>query len=98
MLTELISNNAAAALMVPIAFGAAASLGIEPRPLCIGVAVGASLSFASPVSYQTNLFVHGAGGYRFGDFLRAGLPLKLALCVAATLLIPVVWPLAQAAR
>jgi len=96
VLTELITNSAAAALMVPIAFGAASALGLDPRPLCFGVAIGASASFASPIGYQTNLFVYGAGGYRFRDFLRVGLPLKLVVCGLAAWWIPKIWPLIPA--
>ncbi|MHC4392183.1 MAG: SLC13 family permease [Planctomycetota bacterium] len=95
VLTEFISNAAAAALMVPLALSMAAALGVNPRPLCMAVVFGASTCFASPVGYQTNTFVYGVGGYRFSDFVRVGLPLKIALSIGASLLIPFVWPTAS---
>jgi len=90
--TELISNNAAAALMFPLATAAAASLDVSPRPFAIAIMFGATLAFATPIGYQTNLMVYGPGGYRFTDFTRVGLPLNLILWVLATALIPVFWP------
>lgn len=89
--TNLISNNAAAVLMYPIAVDAAMRLGVEPLPLVVGVIVGASCSFATPLGYQTNLMVYGPGGYRFGDFVRLGGPLTLIVLALATALIPLVW-------
>lgn len=82
LLTEFISNNAAAALMFPIAMATAEQLGVEPRSFAIAVAVAASSSFLTPVGYQTNTMVYGPGGYRFGDYVRLGLPLTLAAIVA----------------
>ena len=92
ILTELISNNAVAVLLTPIVVGIATSLGIEPRPLIVAMMFGCSASFATPIGYQTNTYVYGAGGYRFSDFLRVGVPLNLILWIVATLLIPVFWP------
>ena len=83
VLTEIITNNAAAALLFPIALASAEQLGVDPRPFAIAVAVAASLSLATPFGYQTNLMVYGPGGYRFVDFLRIGLPLQLLLAFVA---------------
>ena len=93
LLSEAISNNAVAVLLTPIAIGIAAELGVDLRPFVIAVIFGANSSFATPISYQTNLFVYSAGGYKFTDFARIGIPLKIIMWVAATLLIPVFWPL-----
>jgi len=93
VLTELITNNAAAALMFPVALSVAGDLGLAARPLIIAVTVAASLSMSTPLGYQTNLMVYGPGGYRFTDFTRAGLPLQLAAGVLAVILIPMIWPL-----
>jgi di/tricarboxylate transporter len=79
VLTELITNNAAAALLFPVAMAAAASAGIAPRPMCYVVMFAASASFMTPIGYQTNLMVYGPGGYRFGDFIRFGAPLQVLL-------------------
>ena len=83
ILTELITNNAAAALVFPIAVASAAQVDADPRPFAIAVAVAASLSLATPLGYQTNLMVYGPGGYRFTDFLRIGIPLQLLLALVA---------------
>ncbi len=91
LLTEIISNNAAAALVFPIAFAAALQLDVDPRPFSIAVAVAASLSLATPLGYQTNLMVYGPGGYRFSDFLRIGAPLQVILAGIALFLIPRIW-------
>jgi di/tricarboxylate transporter len=90
VLTEVVSNSAAAALMVPVATATAADLGVEPRALALVVAVGAGASFLTPIGYQTNLMVMGAGGYRYTDYTRAGLPVTLivlALTLAAALFV-----------
>ncbi len=92
VLTELITNNAAAVLAFPIATATAAAVGADPRPFAIAVAVGASLSFITPIGYQTNLMVYALGGYRFSDFARLGLPLSLVCTVLALVLIPLGWP------
>ena len=91
-LTELITNNAAAVLMFPIATAAAAQAGLDPRGFAIAVALGASASFLSPIGYQTNTMVYAMGGYRFTDFTRLGLPLTVLVVVVAGLVLPVAWP------
>jgi di/tricarboxylate transporter len=93
LLTSVMSNNATAALIMPVALSAAATMGMNPRALVIAVAFGASASFMTPVGYQTNLLVYGPGSYRFSDYLRVGGPLNLVFWVLATFLIPVFWPL-----
>lgn len=92
-LTETITNNAAAALIFPFAVSIATQLGVDPRPFAIAVAFAASASFITPIGYQTNLMVFAAGGYRFSDYVRVGLPLSLLMAVCALMLIPVFWPL-----
>ena len=93
VLTELITNNAAAVLIFPVALATATSAGLDPRPFAIAIAVGASSSFLTPIGYQTNTMVYGIGGYRFGDYARLGLPLSLVMIAICMLIIPVVWPL-----
>ncbi len=93
VMTELVSNNAVAVVVTPIAIGLAASLGVDPRPLVVAVMVAASASFATPIGYQTNTLIYGPGGYRFTDFMRIGIPLNLSIGVLASFLIPVFWPL-----
>jgi len=90
--TELLSNSAAAAIMVPIALATATELGVSARPFVFAVAYAASASFATPVGYQTNTLIYGPGGYRFRDFLRVGLPLSLLFWIFATFAIPVYFP------
>ncbi|MEM9247238.1 MAG: SLC13 family permease [Pseudomonadota bacterium] len=93
VLTELVSNNAVAVVVTPIAIGLAAALGLDPRPFVVAVMVAASASFATPIGYQTNMLVYGPGGYRFTDFMRVGIPLNLSIGLLASLLIPFFWPL-----
>ena len=91
--TLTIMNNAAVAMVIPVAVELGSSQGLELRPLVIAVTVGASLAFATPLGYQTNLMVYGPGGYSFTDFVRVGLPLQLLLAIVAVVLIPWIWPL-----
>jgi len=93
VLTELVSNNAVAVVVTPIAIGLAQALGVDPRPLVIAVMVAASASFATPIGYQTNMLVYGPGGYKFTDFLRVGIPLNLSIGLLAAAAIPIIWPL-----
>ena len=93
ILTELVSNNAVAVVMTPIAIGLASALGVDPRPLVVAVMIAASASFATPIGYQTNTLVYGPGGYKFTDFIRFGIPLNLSLAPIASFVIPMVWPL-----
>lgn len=90
--TELITNNAAAVLVFPIALSSAESLGVSFMPFVIAVMIGASASFSTPLGYQTNLMVYGPGGYRFTDYLRVGIPLNLVFMVVTVLLAPMLFP------
>ncbi|NRP12735.1 putative transporter [Aliiroseovarius sp. xm-m-379] len=93
VLTELVSNNAVAVVVTPIAIGLADALGLDARPLVVAVMVAASASFATPIGYQTNTLVYGPGGYKFADFLKVGIPLNLSIGVLASAIIPLIWPL-----
>ena len=89
--TEFLSNNAAVALMIPIALGIAVTLGVDPRPFVVASCIAASASFATPIGYQTNTYVYGVGGYRFFDFTKVGLPLNI-ICFAVTVtVVPIFW-------
>ena len=90
-LTELVSNNAVAVVMTPVAISLAHALGIDPRPFVIAVMFAASCSFATPIGYQTNTLVYAPGGYHFTDFMRLGIPLNLGVGILAALLIPLFW-------
>lgn len=89
--TEFLSNNAAVALMVPIALGIAATMGVDPRPFVVGSCIAASASFATPIGYQTNTYVYGVGGYKFLDFTRVGLPLNIICFTVTVLVVPHFW-------
>jgi di/tricarboxylate transporter len=92
LFTELITNNAAAVLVFPIAVASAASLGVSPMPYVIAITVAASAGFATPFGYQTNLMVYGPGGYRFSDYLRLGVPLNFIFFAITVVVVPLVWP------
>jgi di/tricarboxylate transporter len=90
--TELVTNNAAAALAFPVAHSAALGLGVSFMPFAIVIAIAASAGFATPLGYQTHLMVYGAGGYRFGDYVRVGVPLDLLIMSITIALTPVMFP------
>ena len=93
VMTEMVSNNAVAVVVTPIAIGLAQAMGLDPRPLVVAVMVAASCSFATPIGYQTNMMVYGPGGYKFTDFMKVGIPLNLSIGLLASFLIPFIWPL-----
>ncbi len=90
--TQILSNNATAVLLLPIAISTAIGIGVDPRPFIIGICFGASACFATPVGYQTNLLVYAPGGYSFMDYLKLGIPLNVFVVAAATAAIPYIWP------
>lgn len=92
-LTEFLSNNAVAVIYTPIAIELAQTLGHDPRPFVVAVMFSATLAFATPVGYQTNMMVYGPGGYRFSDFTKVGLPLNIIVMLVSCALIPMLWPL-----
>ncbi|MGF1551028.1 MAG: SLC13 family permease [Paracoccaceae bacterium] len=92
VLTEVVSNNAVAVVVTPVAIAVAGTLGADPRPFVVAVMIAASASFATPIGYQTNTLVYAAGGYRFTDYMRLGVPMNLIVGLVACLLIPLVWP------
>ena len=91
VLTEIVSNNAVAVIMTPIAISLAAALGIDARPLVVAVMIAASCAFATPIGYQTNTLVYGPGGYKFTDFMKVGIPLNLSMSLLASAVIPLIW-------
>ena len=91
ILTELISNNAVAALLTPVAISVAQAMDLDARPLVVAVMFAASASFSTPIGYQTNTYIYGAGGYKFTDFTRVGIPLTIILWVVSVILIPMMW-------
>ncbi|MBN2163219.1 MAG: SLC13 family permease [Pontiellaceae bacterium] len=90
--TEIITNNAAAVLVFPIAMSTAQGLDVNPMPFVISIMIAASASFATPIGYQTNLMVYGPGGYRFSDYLRIGIPLNLIFGIVTVMFAPLIWP------
>ncbi|MGB6103900.1 MAG: SLC13 family permease [Pusillimonas sp.] len=92
LLTEFMSNAAAAVLLTPIGMSTAKMLEVDATPFLIAVTFAASTSFTTPVGYQTNTMVYGAGGYRFSDFVKVGLPLNLIFWVLGVIFIPIFWP------
>lgn len=89
--TELMTNNAAAALAFPISLSIAQHMGVSPMPFFVTICVAASSSFSTPIGYQTNLIVQGVGGYRFADFVRVGLPLNLISLITTLTVVPLIW-------
>ena len=92
LFTEMVTNNAAAVLIFPIALAGAHGIDADPMPYIMTLMIAASASFITPIGYQTNLMVYGAGGYRFGDYLRLGLPLSALVCLLTVTLAPLLWP------
>lgn len=90
--TEIITNNAAAAITFPIAYAAATQLGVDPRPFFITICIAASASFSTPIGYQTNLIVQSIGNYKFSDYWKIGLPLNILTLIISLLVIPRFWP------
>lgn len=95
LLTEMVTNNAVAIILTPVVIGLATAMGICPRPFIVAVMFAASASFCTPIGYQTNTYVFGAGGYRFSDFARIGIPLNAVLFLTAVFFIPIFWPFAR---
>lgn len=93
LLTETITNNAAAVIMVPLALAITQQAGLNPEPFMLAIMIAASASFATPLGYQTNLMVYGPGSYRFSDFLRAGIPMNILVGVTALITLLLFWPL-----
>ncbi len=88
-LTQLVTNNAAALLMFPIAVSSAEAAGIDPRGMAVAVAIAASASFLTPLGYQTNTMVYGPGGYRVTDYVKVGLPITVIAIVGVVALVPI---------
>lgn len=93
ILTEVITNNAAAVLMLPIILEMTAKAGLNNEPFVFAVMMAASASFATPLGYQTNLMVYGPGGYHFRDFLKVGIPMNLFIATVTLITIMIIWPL-----
>lgn len=93
LFTELITNNAAATLIFPIAIGTADKLGADPLPFAITIMMAASACFSTPIGYQTNLMVMSPGGYKFSDYLRVGIPMNTLMAIVTITLVPMIWPL-----
>lgn len=92
LLTECVTTQGSAVLMFPVAVSIALEMGVSPRPFTMAILFAAAASFVTPLGYQTNLMVYGPGGYKFTDYLRAGLPLHMVLIATACVLIPLIWP------
>lgn len=93
VLTEIVTNNAVAVILTPIVISLAQQMGVDPRPFVVAVMFSASASFATPIGYQTNTLVYGAGNYTFGDFLRIGVPMNLIVGIASVIAIQLFFPL-----
>jgi di/tricarboxylate transporter len=92
ILTEMVTNNAAALILFPIAMATANQMGVSVTPYVFAIMMGASASFATPIGYQCNMMVFGPGGYRFSDYLKIGVPMNLIMWITASMLIPLIWP------
>jgi di/tricarboxylate transporter len=93
VLTNVVSNNAAAVIGAPIAVAIAQQLGVSPEPFLLAVLFGANMSYATPFGYQTNLLILSAGGYKFSDFLRVGIPLTIIMWIGFSIILPVLYDL-----
>jgi len=93
MLTEVISNNAAAVLMLPIVLDMTEKASLNPEPFVFAIMMAASASFATPIGYQTNLMVQGPGNYRFSDFLKVGVPMNIVIGLTTVAVICIIYPL-----
>jgi di/tricarboxylate transporter len=93
IMTNVVSNNAAAVIGTPIAISIASQLGLPAEPLVLAVLFGANMSYATPIGYQTNLLILSAGGYRFSDFLRVGIPLTLVMWIGFTFVLSALYGL-----
>ena len=93
IMTNIVSNNAAAVIGTPIAISIAAQLGVSPEPFILAVLFGANMSFATPYGYQTNLLIMSAGGYKSSDFLRVGIPLTIIMWIGFSLVLPTLYDL-----
>ena len=91
IITELITNNAAAAFAFPIAMAVSEQMAVSPMPFLVAICIAASCSFSSPIGYQTNMIVQGIGGYKFRDFVRIGLPLNILAFIISMVFIPLFW-------
>jgi di/tricarboxylate transporter len=96
LLTEIVTNNAVAVVVTPLAVAVARELGLDPRAFVVAVMFAASASFSTPIGYQTNTLVYGPGGYKFTDYFRVGIPLNILMWITSCLLIPLFWPLQPA--
>ncbi|MFB6371953.1 MAG: SLC13 family permease, partial [Bradymonadaceae bacterium] len=94
ILTCLMSNQATAVLLTPVAIDAAAQMGLNPRPFVLAIAFASSASFMTPIGYQTNTMIYGAGQYKFKDFVVIGTPLTIMFWVMSVVAIPYFWPMA----
>jgi di/tricarboxylate transporter len=95
ILTEIITNNAAAVLMLPIVLEVTERAGLQHEPFIFAIMIAASASFATPLGYQTNLMVYGPGGYRFSDFLKVGVPMNLLIGAVTLVTLLLGWPLVR---
>ena len=92
VMTEVMTNNAAAALVFPIAMSTAEKLDVHYMPFVMAIAIASSASFSTPIGYQTNMIVYGPGGYKYTDYLKVGVPLNLIFCIGTCVAAPMIWP------